>query len=55
MILTCSLQKLSHIVTDMGLTELIGQKGFTVTCGMNEGGSTVMIGFCLHGILLFEK
>jgi len=52
---TGSFQKLSRIVTDASLTELISQKGFAVACGMDERGSAVMIGFCLHGILLLKE
>ena len=51
----CSLQKLSRVVTDASLTELISQESFTVACGMDEGGGAVMIGFCLYGILLFKE
>jgi hypothetical protein len=49
------LQKLSRIVTDAGLTELIGQKGLAIACGMNERSGAVVVRFRLHGILLFEK
>jgi hypothetical protein len=52
---TGSFQELSCIVTDTGLTQLIGQKGFAVACGMDERCSTVMISFCLYGILLFKE
>jgi hypothetical protein len=52
---TGSLQKLSPIVTDASLTELISQNGFAVTCGMDDRGSTVKKGLCLYGIFLFKE
>jgi hypothetical protein len=52
---TGSLQKLSRVVTDASLTKLISQKGFAVACGMDERCSTVMIGFCLHGIFFLKE
>lgn len=52
---TGSLQKFSCIVADASLAELIRQKGFAVACGMDERGSTVMICFCLYGILFLKE